>query len=387
MELRQGLAWMVPLLLSPGAVAQEPVATRVERPALGRMRPLPVHVGGRTVQAPMPGRPRGAVRFTHEWPGIYWEGRFRGDAVVLAFDDPANEYRLIVDDRPPITLAQPGRASYQITGIGHGDHRVRLEKVTESIGRVERFDGFYVGRNAAALPVAPRSRQIEFIGPSGMTGYGNRSTTRTCDLEAVRLSTDTQRAFPALVAKHFGADYQINAISGRGLIRNIGGSMPGLGLARVYPRVLPGQQTPYADPTWRPQIIVTQAIVDFIGEVKPGEAWADQNALALAYLEAMAGFVAELHRRSPDATIIVTWIDPATQVDPAAQRLIADGRQRIEAAAKQAGVKAIDFMIQPADLKLEMTGCNHHGNMRDHRIMADWMVGYLDRHPDWWRGR
>jgi hypothetical protein len=385
--MRVWLALIATIFLSQAAASHELVVRRFERPDIMNMRPLPVHVGGRVIRTPLQDGPRGALRFTHEWPGIYWEANFRSENLLLAFDDTANEYRLLIDDKPPIALVQPGRAFYRVSGTGPGVHSVRLEKVSESIGLVGRFDGFYISQKDTALPVASRRRQIEFIGPSGMTGYGTRSTKRTCDLEEVRVSTDTQRAFPALVAKHYNADYQINAISGRGLIRNIDGSMPGQGLARVYPYALLEDRVPYVDQSWHPQIILTQAIVDFVGDIKPGEAWVDQDALASAYFDAMTRFIGELHHRSPDAAIILTWIDPATQADPAAKRMLTDGRIRIEAAAKQIGVRALDFMIQPTDLKLEMTGCNYHGNLRDQQIFANWTIAYLDRHPEWWQGR
>jgi hypothetical protein len=385
--MRIWLPFITTVLLSQAAVSHELGARRLEHPDIKNMRALPVHVGGRVIRTPLQAGPRGALRFTHEWPGIYWEAKFRGGSLILAFDDTANEYRLLIDENPPIALAQPGRAFYHISGVEPGVHNVRLEKVTESIGLVQRFDGFYISRRDTALPVASRRRQIEFIGPSGMTGYGTRSTKRTCDSEEVRLSTDTQKAFPALVAKHYNADYQINAISGRGLIRNINGSMPGQGLARVYPYSLLEDRVPYADRSWRPQIILTQAVIDFVGDIKPGEAWVDQDALANAYFDAMTRFIVELHHRSPDAAIILTWIDPATQADPAAKRMLTDGRIKIAAAAKEIGVRVLDFMIQPTDLKLEMTGCDYHGNLRDQKIFADWTIAYLDRHPEWWRGR
>lgn len=219
-----------------------------------------------------------------------------------------------------------------------------------------------------------------------MTGYGDRSSKRTCDLEEVRLSTDTQQAFAALVAKYYDADYQINAVSGRGLIRNYGGDLPGRGLAAIYPNALLDGPARYADPDWRPQIIVTQLIADFITPLKPGEAWTDDAALVAAYFDAMIAFVAELHRRSPDAAIVLTWLDPAAQPDAAVRRWIVDGRARIEKAARDMGVRAIDFWVQPTDLTLELTGCNAHGSLRDHKVLADQMIACLDRHPEWWGG-
>jgi len=82
------------------AKAQDVTVDAANRSVTADMRALPVHVGGRVETAPLPAPlPAGATAFLHEWPGVYFEAAFRGDRVVLRFDDPANEYRLLVDDR------------------------------------------------------------------------------------------------------------------------------------------------------------------------------------------------------------------------------------------------------------------------------------------------
>src|SRR6478735_3861106 len=244
--IRPLLATALAMLLASPAAAQTVTVDPANRTITGDMQPLAVRAGGRVEVHPLPG---GARAFTHEWPGVYFEAAFRGDRVILKFDDPANEYRLTIDDLPAIPLAQPGTSEVTIAGLADRPHSLRLEKVTESIDLPETFAGFYVP--ATARPIAlppPRPRQIEFIGDSNMAGYGIRSDNRQCTQEEVRLRTDTQAAYPALVARRFDADYQVNAISGRGLIRNYAGEAPDAPMTVLYPRALPSREQVWRDP-------------------------------------------------------------------------------------------------------------------------------------------
>src|SRR4051812_27041107 len=73
---------------------------------------LDVHVGGRVVKHVLSG---GATAYEHQWPGIYFESRFSGRQVFLSFDDPVNEYRLLIDDLAPVTINQPGDTTLEVS--------------------------------------------------------------------------------------------------------------------------------------------------------------------------------------------------------------------------------------------------------------------------------
>ena len=378
----RGLLLAIYLALPIAAAATPTVATdALNRSVTADMLSLPVHIGGRAKIAPSAGAtPKGARTYVHEWPGVYFEAAFRGDRVVLKFDDAANEYRLLVDDLAPITLAQPGRVEVRVGGLVPGRHRLRLEKVTESVDRVGTFGGFYVPRTAKALPVRARARQIEFIGASSMTGYGNRSASRQCTTEEVRLRTDTQHGFPARVAKHYDADYQINAISGRGAVRNYGGVLPDRVLPRVYPLTLPSGAARYADPLWRPGLFIIALSNDAATPLKPGEAWRTDAELAADYAAGFGAFVAALHKRSPSAAMLILWFDVTPATDSRLAQYIREAERTITAAARKAGVREIAF-LPLVDLGYESSACDHHLSLRDHARMAAWMIRYLDAHP------
>jgi Carbohydrate esterase 2 N-terminal len=350
---------------------------------------LDVHVGGRVKIEPLPApMPTGAKAYVHQWPGVYFEAAFDGEKVLLKFDDTANEYRLLIDDLAPIILGQPGRAEITISALKPGQHHLRLEKVTESIGKAGAFDGFYIPSGETPLPVNVRARQIEFIGDSGMTGYGMRSAVRQCTQETVRLTSDTQDAYPALTAKHFDADYQINAISGRGLVRNYDGFVPDIAMSLVYPYVLADQKTTiYDDPAWRPQIIIIGLLADFMKNRNPGERWKNLKELAADYMKAYRGLILDLHRRSPRASLLIWWPDASKQPDPDVARMLNEGQRSILAAAHEAGHMNVHFIMPEKDLGLDKSACDGHGSIADNQKEAAWLIGYIDAHSELWRGK
>ncbi|KJK48470.1 hypothetical protein UK23_16970, partial [Lentzea aerocolonigenes] len=182
-----------------------------------------VSAPGALDQAHTAGRVTKQVQYT--WPGVYFEGRFRGTSVGISLNDSTNYYDVQIDGRTVSTLTKPGRTTYWVRNLSNAEHRVRLAKRSESPWAVGEFVGFVAGSGGAVLskPVA-RTRQIEFIGDSLTAGYGNMSTTRDCSTNGgVDRNTNADLSFGALTSRALNADYQINAFSGRGMVRNYGG--------------------------------------------------------------------------------------------------------------------------------------------------------------------
>ena len=327
------------------------------------------------------------VSYVHQWPGIYFETSFKGDRAYLGFDDPTNEYRLLVDDSAPLAIVKPGKTWLELSDIGAGEHKLRLEKVTESIDQTGAFDGVYTSASGSVRPSPrPRKRSIEFIGASGEVGYGVRSKTRTCTKQEVHDLTDTQQAGPALTAKHFDADYEINAISGRGLVRNYDGAVPGEEMPKLYPYTFYDKTVPVSDKGWQPNVVVvTEGGNDFSTTLKPGDAWKSQDDLLRSFFVAYGHFVVTLHHRYPRASIVLAW--PFDADDPEGRQLLRVGRLSVETAANQAGLKRLFFITStdaPNEGTPELTGCDYHGNLEDQKKGAQAMIGWLNAHPEVW---
>jgi hypothetical protein len=325
------------------------------------MRPLPVHVGGRTQKE--------GGDHLYRWPGIYFEGAFNGPALVVKLADPGIEYRLLVDDRPPVAIIDPQDAEIRIDGLTAGPHRVRLEKVSEGERVPGRFGGFFIGPEAAPLPAPRRRRQIEFIGDSSMTGFGLRSPGPDCASGEAQTYADTQAAYPALIARRMDADYQINAITGRGLIRNYGMRAPDKTIGRLYPYTLRDEPPVYRQADWRPQLYVISLLADFVTAPRPGEPWTTMDQVADAYIAAFGRLAADLHRRSPQAAMAVGWPALATVTGIPARQMLEKVRDGTLAAARKAGFSRVGNYV--VDVRgLARTGCGRHYSAADQRKLA-----------------
>ena len=233
---------------------------------------LPLHVGGRVAQTPI------GQGYWHQWPGTYFEGRFRGTGVAVRVNDSVNILDIFIDGQLVRTISKPGDGQVEFNGLTDSEHSVRVEKRTEAAWTSAQFTGIFVPDAAEVLSVKPRARQIEFIGDSYTVGYGNTSSKRECPGDGVWATTQTQLAFGPLTAKHFDADYRVNAISGRGIVRNYNGSA-GLHLPEAYPNIINLENASILDSNmaaddWTPQVVVIGlGTNDFSTPLNPGEKW------------------------------------------------------------------------------------------------------------------
>jgi len=325
--------------------------------------PLPVHVAGRVLPAA-----DGALGFG--WPGVYFEGRFRGTGVEVAVESGTEFMRLLVDGEEKAQLRRPGLARLTLQGLAPGEHVVRLEKQTESQTGGGRFIGFYPTGDGQALPPAAPARRIEFIGDSFTVGYGDLSPGQACTPEQVHDLTDTQRAFGPVLARRLNADYRLVAYSGFGVVRNYNGTSPGQSLPAIYGRAIPDDPAhPAAADGWRPQVVVINlGTNDFSKPLNAGEPWADQAALRAAYRDRYIAFARSLMARQPQAKLVLMGSDSFYD-------LVSEVATSLNDPARVATVRFGG---------LALTGCNYHPSLADHQAMADLLQTTLARFPGAW---
>ncbi|MFD7772038.1 SGNH/GDSL hydrolase family protein [Streptomyces sp. NPDC059787] len=314
----------------------------------------------------------GSVQYT--WPGVAFEGRFRGTGVGIVLDDSANDYDVQIDGTTVSTVVTPGRTTSWVKGLADAEHTVRLVKRTESPWVVGRFAGFVAARGGKVLAApAARSRQIEFIGDSFTAGYGNASGTRDCSANGgVDRNSNADLAFGALTARKLDADYQQNAFSGRGMVRNYNGGDPGTDYRTYYDRALLNVVGDvWRKPrSWRPQVVVIGlGINDFSTPLHPGEPWATQSELITAYASAYHGFLDRLRARYGSRTFLVVSATPVsgTAFTDTARGIVEDRNAR--------GDDRISYWHYD-DPGLDRLGCDWHPSLRDHQIIS----GLLDQH-------
>ncbi|WP_294320007.1 SGNH/GDSL hydrolase family protein [uncultured Sphingomonas sp.] len=350
--LRAGL----PLMLALGATAapaQAPadLALRPLPADAATGRALPLTVGGRVV----PGD-GDLSRYRRQWPGTYFEGAFQGRDVDVAVGPGEVSLRIRIDDAAPVALVRPAPGRYRLRAAKAGRHRVRVDVVSESQAGATAFGGLYapVGSTALAAPAAPR-RAIEFIGDSHTVGYGNTSTSRDCTEAQVWETTDTSQGIAGQLSRRYGAGYRVNAISGRGIVRNYGGFAAPT-VPDAYPYALFDGKTPANDAGWQPQVIVMAlGTNDFSTPLKPEERWKSRDALHADYEARYVRFVQDLRRRSPRAFFVLWATDLA---DGEIAREVAKIGEKLRAAGETR------FAVVPMT-GLSFGGCHFHPNVAD----------------------
>lgn len=351
-------------LLSTSVIAASPTLTPTTTKAGAA---LPVHIGGRAERV--------AEGYRRQWPGTYFESAFRGPSALLKIGQGDIVLHVSVDGAPVAKLVKPKPGLYRVAGLAHGRHAIRVDVASESQSAPTVFGGFYAASGTRPLPAPSRARQIEFIGDSHTVGYGNISTRRDCTQDEVWATTDTAQAMPALTARRYGADYQVNAISGRGIVRNYDG-MAADTVPTAYPFTLFDKAARYADPAWHPRLfVIALGTNDFTTPLHPGEPWKTRDALHADYEQHYVDFVKRLRAHDPNAHVVLWATDMAngeiaSEVGKVASRLNAEGER--------------DIGFIPV-AGLAFTGCHAHPSTSDDARITMALSTYIDTHPEIWR--
>ncbi|QNP75493.1 SGNH/GDSL hydrolase family protein [Streptomyces roseirectus] len=330
-----------------------------------------------TTQAHTPGRVKDdgdTVR--HSWPGVYFEATVRGTGVGIVLKDSAADYDVQIDGATVATLVTPGDRTHWISGLQDRTHSVRLVKRNDTPWSTSTFGGFLAAPGGAVLArPAARARQIEFIGDSLTVGYGNLSTSRTCTGDQLRRTTNTDVSYGALTARRLNADYQVNAYSGLGMVRNYGGGSPDVAYRTYYDRALLNQPGDvWQNPgTWRPQVVVVHlGTNDFSTPVQAGEPWTPES-LAAGYRAAYGDFLRKLRTRYGSNTVLVAV---------GAGQFAGHVEQVVKARNDAGDSRVRSWFLDSAGL--DFLGCDWHYSAHDDRVIADRLTPYLASLPTGW---
>jgi lysophospholipase L1-like esterase len=358
------LFWSLFASLCISAWAETPYIQKTAAPP--SLIPLAMSVGGRVMMLP-------SGEYEYQWPGTYFEAAFKGAELYFRVGKNHEILHVVVDGGLPLVLAKPGPGTYRLSGLKNKRHFVKLLVVTESQDAPNLFGGFGITAREKALPLKKPSRQIEFIGDSHTVGYGNTSSKRECTNDEVWGTTDNSQAFGALTADRYHADYQINAISGRGIVRNYNG-FAGDTLPEVYPYALFDKKQEYSGPAWKPQIIVIAlGTNDFSTPLNPGEKWKTRGELHADYETTYVRFLQGLRAKNPDAYLILWATDMANgEIESEAQKVVQQ--------AKAQGETKIAFI--PID-HLQFSGCNWHPSLADDKTIREKLVQFIDANHVW----
>jgi lysophospholipase L1-like esterase len=351
------------LLLFTGAAGAQNVTPFKGNPG---WKPIPAAVNGRVYES--------GSMLLRQWPGTYFETAVTGASLLFRVGEGDVSLRISADGRAPVALVRPKPGYYRIGDLGPGMHVVRVQVASESQDGPTAFGGFFEDGGNRAASVAPlRLREIEFIGDSHTVGYGNTSPKRQCTKDEIWTTTDTTRGVPALTAGHYDADYQVNAISGRGIVRNYGGFAADT-LPQVYPYTLFDKAERYPRLGWNPQLIVISlGTNDFSTPLHAGEKWASREVLQQDYETTFASFVEDLRKLNPHARFLFWAANPSEEISTEIEK--------VAARLKASGGPSIDYVPITG---LAMSGCDYHPSVADDEKIAEALEKVIDSYRDVW---
>lgn len=307
------------------------------------------------------------VTFEQQWPGTYIEAAFTGEDVYFDIGSDGLILVISIDSLPTqkITDAKAGR--YIVSGLTDQNHTIRVQVVSENQSASSFIGGIYIGPNATALKPPHRDTQFEFIGDSHTVGYANTSNKRECSRSEVSITTDTSLGIAGQLSKIYNADYQVNAMSGRGIVRNYGGG-DGATIPEQYPFALLSASQRYTPNDWSPELVVTSiGTNDFSTDLNEGEQWSSREALTADYEAKYFTFLETVMTRYPESYVIV-WV----AADETAEKYKA--AESVVNKIKQETSENIGFI--PVD-GLSFNVCHWHPTVDDAEIIVEKMDKFI----------
>jgi carbohydrate esterase-like protein/GDSL-like lipase/acylhydrolase family protein len=319
------------------------------------------------------------------WGGSSLTVRFTGTSLGIRLLDlpkyeeaAPNRFRFSVDGAPFRDLyIGEGPLLYRIAeGLPRGEHVLRLEKETEPAVGETQLLGLELDPGARLLPAPPAApRRIEFVGDSGLTGFGIEGKNAQCSFNA-----ETQRAsltWGALAAQALGAEASFVAFSGKGVAVNYGND-PTPPLPQLYTRTLPHRDdAPWDFSSWRPDAVVIQLGANDFWKEHPGEE---------RFREAYRALVADIRGHYPHAHIVCvlgSGLSDTHPKDVQARTRVRELLSGLVDTLRQGGDGRVHFAEVPANREDEGLGCLWHPSRKTHQRTAEQMTPLLREWLGW----
>lgn len=303
--------------------------------------------------------------FVIQWPGSGFETRLNGKLLTATIEDFGDNWLNVeVDGQVRRVDLRPGVSTYTLFSGPAGPHTIRVTRRTGSPSGATRVHDIHADGTLQA-PAAP-DRRILVIGDSITSGYGIEGADQTCRYTHATQNADL--AYPALIARNFGADLHSISADGRGLVRNYAGEDPAMSL--VAWRMLPDSTPRWPTATYQPQVIVVNLGASDFAAGDPGDGFDNAYITLLKKLRA-AYPVAHIYAAFGSMLYGKAYEAARNSVKGAVEdmRLHHDTR-----------VSFIEFSL-PADG--HRFGCDWHPGIDAHRAMAASLEDQIEKDLGW----
>lgn len=307
------------------------------------------------------------------WSNTTIKANFEGTGIsVNLISGGDNWFNVIIDGvvQTPINV-NAGTSSPIIlaSGLTNSTHTIELVKRTEAnVGEVQ-FLGFSVTDGSLLTPPEPSSRRILFIGDSITCGYGDEGTNKYESFTTK--NENSYLAYGALTAKQLDADAVTVCWSGKGVLRNYGGSTADT-MPEIYQRILPYSSTALWNASdWQPQVVVINLCTNDYSTGIPDET---------DFTDVYSAFVEDIRGKFPNADIYCA-VGPMLYGDNlTSARSYINGVVTNRNTSGDEKVHYIEFVTQDA---ANGYGEDWHPSLITHGIMADQLTAQIKSDLGW----
>lgn len=327
--------------------------------------------------------------FNGRWEHTEYYSRTSAPAALIQFNAVASSlefdlegqarWRVDQDGKQIAVFVTDSRSVQKVKVAGDGEsHRYRLIKVSESNpGGAKVYNISLDSKGKFMAPPKASNRRIEFIGDSFTVGYGVEGQIGDPD-ENVFIATNASKSYAFLLADSYKADFQVNAFSGRGVVRNYDNIVPEWPVTRLYQYTVPGEaptdlgqgvdsvKLMYDFGQFHPQVIVVfLGINDFQGNPPYG----DKNAFKAAYREMLAK-LRDVHH-GVKFLLVSTKVWPNNDLTPTVKAIFDE--------EKAAGNTDLEFM----EVFTENTALHGHPSEHSQKELANTLRTVIGRLGRW----
>lgn len=319
--------------------------------------------------------------------------RFRGTAAEVTARDTYNDSWLdvSVDGNAPTVVRVQGSAPRTVvlaTGLPLGDHTVEIYKRTENLsGILELSDFAFPGGGTLLAPPPRKTRRIELVGNSTLTGYGVDGVRGDpgCSSHQVH---NAHRSLIHLLATELNAEEYAPSASGTGVLYNENPADP-LHIDVTYPRVFSKlAASPLWDFTsWQPDVVLV-----VIGGTDLANPNVNPPPTRAAFAAAYEAFLAMVRAKNPNAHIVAATTPnvsddyPGTDVDGqryfARTKLVGGISDAVAARTAAGDTKVKSFVFAPSS-DAEQGACSYHPTFALYQRMTAEVAPFIRLQTGW----
>ena len=321
------------------------------------------------------------------FPGSKLIARFNGTDATVTFSQTDgfsvghSWFNLTVDGVAQAPFEVNGTSiAYDVAkNLPAGIHTVELEKRTEANLGVVHYEGFTFGNGGTLLsPPARPTRRIEVLSDSTVDGFGVEGSriagsANDCMGGDPANYNNAAKGTGEVAAASLNAESFLIAYSGKGLTVNESAG-DNLYFPALYTRTLPDQ----AGSTWSSASWTPDAVVLSIG----GTDFDGKTSTPAGFDAAYGGLVDTIRANYPQAWIFLTvWSQIKDDTIPT--RTAMKNALNAIVAERPGDTKLDVFTFPEANVDVDETGCEYHGNATHEANMAALLVTEMKSKIGW----